>query len=291
MKIGFVGLGRMGRAMARQLVRAGHELVVYNRTRSKSADLEREGATVADTPAEAAFGARAVVTMLADDAALESVVYGEDGILGGMAPGAVHVSASTIAPVTARRLAAAHERGGSIYVAAPVLGRPEAAASGQLVVLAAGPEDARSEMQPLFDVVGRETYVLGDEPERANVVKLALNFVFATLIEALGEAYALAESYGIDDRKLLEVLGSTLGSPFVAAYGDKIAKDDFEPPGFALKLGAKDVRLVVDAAEANAVPMPVATLLRYRFVAALAEGRGDVDWAALARVGTHRPAA
>jgi 3-hydroxyisobutyrate dehydrogenase-like beta-hydroxyacid dehydrogenase len=291
MRIGFIGLGRMGTGMAMQLLRAGHELVVFNRTRAKAEELARAGASIAETPADATRGAQAVVTMVADDAALEAVVLGERGLLETLPPGAVHVSSSTIAPATARRLASAHARAGKRYVAAPVVGRPEAANQGQLVVLVAGAEDALADAQPVFDAIGRETFVLGGEPERANVVKLALNFVFATLIEVLGEAYALAESYGVDDRAVLDVLGSVLKSPVVEAYGDKIAKDAFDPAGFALKLGAKDVRLVVDAAEANAVPMPIANLLRYRFVAALAQGLGDEDWSAVARASTRRTAA
>jgi 3-hydroxyisobutyrate dehydrogenase-like beta-hydroxyacid dehydrogenase len=289
MNIGFVGLGRMGYAMASRLIGSGHSLVVYNRTRDKAAPLATCGAVVVDTPEEAAEGVDVLVTMLSDDAAVEALVLGERGAIHGLRPGAIHVSTSTIGLATTRLLARAHREAGQRYVAAPVLGRPDAAERGTLVIIAAGPRDAIAACRGLLGVMGSEVHVVGVEQEKANVLKLAVNFALATLLEALGEAYALAEGYGIDDTTLLDVLnGSLLKSPVIDRYGHQIAKDQFEPQGFRLRLGAKDVRLVVEAAEGISLPMPIASVLRDRFVAAIAQGHEDDDWAAVGRVSTGK---
>ncbi|MGZ3455051.1 MAG: NAD(P)-dependent oxidoreductase [Polyangiales bacterium] len=289
MKIAFIGLGHMGMAMATRLLAAGHELVVYNRTRSKAEPLIERGATLAISPADAVRDADVLVTMLADDTAIESVLYGENGAAASLRRGCLHVSSSTISPECSARIAKNHAAAGQRYVAATVFGRPEAAARGELVVVAAGAPEALEAARPIFDVVGKQTRVVGDAPEKANVVKLAINFVLATMLETLGEAYALVESHGVADDDLLAVLGdSLLGSPALRAYAKKIADRSFDEAGFRLALGAKDVRLAVEAAERAAVPMPIGSVLRDRFVAAIAEGFGDRDWAAVGRASTYR---
>lgn len=299
MNLGFLGLGHMGYPMARILLRAGHTVAVWNRTRSKAEELAAsEGARVASSPADAARGADAVLSMLADDAAVLAVVLGEgrgaesEPLVAGLSPGAIHVSMSTISPAASKSLAEAHTAKGQRYLAAPVLGRPEAAEVGDLVLLVAGPEDAATACGPVFDVLGRATHRLGFHPERANVVKLACNFVLAAIIEVFGEAFALAEGYGVGAPALLDILKDSMLRPeTLAAYGKRIAEARFEPAGFRLKLGLKDVDLVLGAAEAAALPMPTASLLHDRFVVALARDLGEKDWSAVARTLPHKRAA
>lgn len=285
MRVGFVGLGRMGLPMARNLARAGHEVAAYNRTRSRVQALVEAGGRAADTPADAAAGAEVVVTMLADDAAVEEVTLGEDGLLGALRPGAVHLGMSTVGVALSRRLAEAHHRAGQGYVAAPVFGRPEAAEGAKLWVVAAGPPEAVDRCEPVFDAVGQGMFRVGEEPEKASVVKLAGNFMLAGMIEALAEAMALGRGHGVEAPKLLEVLTSTLFNlPVYRNYGGMIAEGRFEPAGFALRLGLKDVRLVLDAADEASVPMPLASLAHDHFLSGVARGWGDLDWAGMGRV-------
>lgn len=283
MKTGFVGLGSMGRPMATSLLRAGHELTVFNRTRSRAEELAGEGARVADSPAEAARAAEVLITMLADDHAVEEVTF--NGVIGGLARGAIHVSMSTISVACSKRLAAAHRAAGQCYIAAPVFGRPEAAAAAKLWVVAAGPPGEIERCRPLFDAIGRDVFVVGDEPSAANVVKLAGNFMLASMLETLGEAVALARKSGVDARRFIEIMTGTLfKSPAYETYGKLIAEERFEPAGFRLRLGLKDVNLALDAAEGAAVPMPLASLIRDHLLSAIARGYGDKDWSALSRV-------
>lgn len=287
MKLGLIGLGHMGAAMASRLLDAGHRLVVFNRTKEKAAPFAARGARVAETPADAARDVDALVTMLADDAAVEEALLGENGAASTLGRGRAHMSSSTISPECSRRLASAHAAAGQRYVAAPVMGRPDVAARGELTIVAAGAPEALETCRPVFEVLGKRTRVVGDRPEKANVVKLGVNFVLASILEVLGEAYALAESHGIDDLTFLEIVNdSMLQSPVIGAYGRRIAEDEFEPAGFRLALGAKDVRLAVETGERAAVPMPLASVLRDRFVAAIAEGFGDDDWSAVGRAST-----
>jgi 3-hydroxyisobutyrate dehydrogenase-like beta-hydroxyacid dehydrogenase len=200
MKVGFIGLGHMGTAMAANLLAAAHTLTVYNRTRAKAEPHAKNGAVLAKTPREAA-GGEAVITMLADDAAVEAVVFGPDGILEALAPGAIHIAMSTISVALSARLAEAHAERGQLYIAAPVFGRPDAAAAGKLFIVAAGPEDAVATCEPLFDVLGQRTFVVSEEAPNANVVKLSGNFLIASVIAALGEAFALVDKAGIAVRR------------------------------------------------------------------------------------------
>jgi 3-hydroxyisobutyrate dehydrogenase-like beta-hydroxyacid dehydrogenase len=299
MKLGFLGLGNMGQAMAGTLLRAGHSVAVWNRTEGKTEQLKSlEGARVATSPADAARNADVVLSILADDRAVLSVALGEgreaepEPLIGGLGQGAIHMSMSTISPALSKALAEAHGARAQRYVAAPVLGRPEAAEHGQLVLLVAGPDEAIEACAPLLLALGRRTHRLGFHPERANVVKLACNFVLAAQFEVFGEAYALAEAHGIAAPTMLEILKDSMLRPEpLASYGERIAESQFEPAGFRLSLGLKDVRLALEAAEAASVPLPFASLLHERFVVAMACGLEEKDWSAVGRILPHKRAA
>ena len=281
MKVGFIGLGRMGAGMAARLLEAGHELTIYNRTRSREQPLLAKGARAAVDIADASR-ADAVFTMLADDIALENVVYGDGGMLAHLPSGAIHISASTISVALSDRLTADHAGLGQRFVAAPVFGRPEVAAAGRLFVVAAGASDAIERAGPLFEAVGQRTFVISEEPRAANLVKLSGNFLIASVIESLGEALALVSKGGVDKGQYLEILTSTLFSaPVYKTYGDLIAREKFEPAGFAVALGHKDIRLVLAAGEELRVPLPLANLLRDRFLNLLAHGGETLDWSAV----------
>jgi 3-hydroxyisobutyrate dehydrogenase-like beta-hydroxyacid dehydrogenase len=281
MDIGFVGLGNMGSGMASNLLRAGHGLTVYNRSKDKVEALAAQGARTAGTVA-AACGGEAVVSMLADDDAVEAVSFGADGIIANLADGAVHVSSSTISVALAERLTAAHSEAGQSFVTAPVFGRPEAAAAAKLFVVVAGASAAVQVVSPIFDDIGQRTFVVSDDPTAASLIKLSGNFLIASVIESLGEAMALVGKAGVDKQQYLEILTSTLfGAPVYKTYGDLIAREEFEPAGFAAPLGLKDVQLVLAAGEELRVPLPVASLLRDRFLTLLANGGEHLDWSAV----------
>lgn len=280
MRVGFIGLGRMGAAMAGNLLKEGHEVTVYNRTPDKVRALVLRGARLATTVAEASTG-DAVITMLANDDAVESVVLGPAGLAASLRPGSVHISSSTISPALSQRLAQAHAQRGQRYVSAPVFGRPEAAAAAELLVVAAGNEAAVGAARPLLKAISRRVFVVGETPEAANLVKLSGNFLMASAIESLGEAFALIGKSGIDRRRYLEILTDLFPVPAYRTYGALIAGGQFEPAGFAAPLGQKDIRLLLASAERLGVPMPVASLLRDRFVSLLAHGGERLDWSAI----------
>jgi 3-hydroxyisobutyrate dehydrogenase-like beta-hydroxyacid dehydrogenase len=284
MRIGFIGLGKMGSAMARNLLRAGHQVAVYNRSREKAEALAGEGASAADSPADACRDSQAVMTMLADDQAVEQVVFGENGVASGLAKGAVHISSSTIGTALARRLAAEHALREQGYLSAPVFGRPDAAESRKLIVVAAGPSELVELCRPLFDAIGRQTSVAGSEPWQANAVKLCGNFMLASMIEAFGEAFGLLRKAGVDPHVFLEIVNGLFASPVYGNYGRIIADEQFSPAGFALKLGLKDVRLALETADECAAPMPLASLIRDHFLSAMAHGQAELDWSSVTRV-------
>ena len=285
MKVGIIGLGNMGSSIARNLIKAGHSLSVYNRTRSRAEAFASLGASVAETPAEAASEAEALITMLADDAAVESVIYSPGNAIGALPAGTVHISMSTISVALSRRLAEAHREKRQHYVAAPVFGRPDAAAAAKLFIVTAGPAEQIERCRPLFDAIGQKTFLVGEEAQAANVIKLGGNFLITTVIESLGEAFALGRKFGVDPHVFLDILTNSLfTAPVYRTYGSMIASDNFEPAGFKMPLGLKDNRLLLAAAEEAAVPMPMASLVHDRFVAALAQGLGEADWAAIARI-------
>jgi 3-hydroxyisobutyrate dehydrogenase-like beta-hydroxyacid dehydrogenase len=280
-KVGFIGLGHMGAGMAANLVTAGHAVTVYNRTPGKAQALVEQGAHAAAHVADACR-ADAVITMLADDAAVESVVFADNGVLDSLGKGAIHVSMSTVSVALSERLAASHAKVSQRFVAAPVFGRPDVAAAAKLFIVAAGAPDAVEACSPLFEALGQKTFSVGDEPQRANLVKLSGNFLLASVIEGLGEAMALVGKAGIDRRRYLEVLTATLfTAPVYKTYGGLIADEKFEPAGFAAPLGYKDIRLTLAAADTLRVPMPVASLLRDRFLALLAQGGEALDWSGI----------
>jgi len=284
MRIGFIGLGRMGSAMARNLLRAGHQVAVYNRSREKAEALAGEGARAADSPADACRESAAVMTMLADDSAVEQVVLGENGVASALANGAVHISSSTIGTALARRLAAEHAQRGQGFLSAPVFGRPDAAESGKLIVVAAGPSELVELCRSLFDAIGRQTSVAGSEAWQANAVKLCGNFMLASMIEAFGEAYAMLRRAGVDLHVFQEIINGLFASPVYESYGRTIAEERFDPAGFALKLGLKDMRLALETAYECGAPMPLASLIRDHFLSAVAHGQAELDWSSMAQV-------
>ena len=283
-KIGFIGLGRMGAGMAARLLKAGCEVTVFNRTPGKAQALVEAGAHAAQRVADACRG-DAVMTMLADDGAVEGMVFGESGVLQSLGKGATHISMSTISVALSERLTAAHVRAGQHFIAAPVFGRPEAAVAGKLFILAAGAPDLVDACAPLFDAMGQRTLRVGEEPKTANLVKLSGNFLIAALLEALGEAMALISKAGIDRHHYLQILTSTLFTgPLFTNYGELIARQQFEPAGFAAPLGEKDIRLALAAAETLRVPMPLASLVHDRFLALIERGGAGLDWSALGQL-------
>jgi 3-hydroxyisobutyrate dehydrogenase-like beta-hydroxyacid dehydrogenase len=284
MKIAFIGLGRMGVGMARNLLRAGHSVAAFNRSREKAEALSADGARVANSPADACRDAEAVMTMVADDRAVEEIVFGNDGLASAMNKDCIHVSHSTISTALARRLTAEHVQRNQGYLSVPVFGRPEHAESKNLVVVAAGPTEFVDRCRPLFEAIGRQTFVIGTEPWQANVAKVCGNFMVISMIESLGEAYATLRKAGIAPEAFLEIINSLMASPILALYGRIIAREQFEPAGFALKLGLKDVRLVLAAAEECAAPMPLASLVHDHLLSALAQGQGEMDWSSMAQV-------
>jgi 3-hydroxyisobutyrate dehydrogenase-like beta-hydroxyacid dehydrogenase len=285
MNIAFIGLGNMGSGMARNLIKAGHTLSVYNRSKNRAEELKPLGARVASTPGEAAAGAEVAITMLADDHAVESVVFGKGNVLDSLSPSAIHVSMSTISVALSRRLAAAHAERKQHYIAAPVFGRPEAAAAAKLFIVAAGPAAQIERCRPLFDVIGQKTFLAGDDASGANLMKLAGNFLITAVIEGLAESFVLVRKSGLDANLFHEILTNSLfNAPIYKTYGALINSQKFEPAGFKLPLGLKDNRLLLAAAEEAAVPMPMASLVRDRFLAAMAQGMGEFDWSAISTI-------
>lgn len=281
MKVGFIGLGQMGSGMAGNLLKAKHAVSIYNRTAGKTENLVRLGAKA---PGEISIVSMsdAVITMLANDTAVENVVFGKSGVLASLPRNAVHVSCSTISVTLSKRLAEAHEAAGQHFLAAPVFGRPDAAAAGQLFVVVAGKAGIIESCMPLFEAIGQKTFVMSETPEAANLVKLSGNFLIAAVIEALGEAIALVGKGGVDRQAYLELLTSTLfNAPVYKTYGRLIVDDKFEPAGFEALLGQKDIRLALAAAEALSVPMPLAGLIRDRFLTLVALGGETLDWSAI----------
>jgi 3-hydroxyisobutyrate dehydrogenase-like beta-hydroxyacid dehydrogenase len=277
MRIGFIGLGQMGGAIAANLIKAGHEVTVWNRSADKTDALVAAGAARAALPVDAAQG-DLVMTMLADDRAVEGVVFGEGGIVG--AP-ALHVGHSTISVALADRLAADSGTGG--YVSAPVFGRPPAAAAGKLFVVAAGVEAALDRCEPVFADIGQRTFRIGDKPSAANLMKLSGNFMIMAAVEAMAEAMTLAEKGGVDRQTLLEVLTGTLfGAPVYHTYGEILLEDRFRPAGFAAPLGLKDMTLADAAATSLGAPMPLLGIVRDHLRSVIATEGPDIDWAAIA---------
>jgi 3-hydroxyisobutyrate dehydrogenase-like beta-hydroxyacid dehydrogenase len=267
--------------MAANLVKAGHDVTVFNRSPEKLRALLELGAHEAGTVADACHG-EVVVTMLADDTAVADVALASRGIVETLAKGAIHLSMSTISVALSKRLSEAHAHAGQRFVAAPVFGRPDAAAAAKLFIVAAGDPAALEACQPLLDVLGSKTLTIGTQPAAANLVKLSGNFLLAAAIEALGEAIALVGKAGIDRRAYVDLLTSTIfPAPAYKTYGSLIAEGRFQPAAFAAPLGFKDIRLALEAAESLGVAMPLGSLLHDRFVRLLAQGGDSLDWSAI----------
>jgi 3-hydroxyisobutyrate dehydrogenase-like beta-hydroxyacid dehydrogenase len=286
MKIGFLGLGAMGTPMALRLIAAGHELSVWNRTEGRTKPLLREGAIAAATPAEAELGADAVITMLFDDEANEQVLFGPNGLLDALEPGALHISCSTISVALSERLTAEHARRGIDFVAAPVFGRPNVAAEGRLWIVVAGSDAVVERARPVLEPLSRGISVIGSEPRQAHALKLGGNFLISAMIHSLSEAFVYAEAQGIEPATFLEAVNSALfQSPFYAAYGNVMLHPP-ENAGATIALGMKDIRLLREAAAGTKTRLSLADTLAEIFGQAQEAGLGNEDWA----VGQYRMA-
>lgn len=281
MKVGFIGLGNMGLPMAENLLKSGNELVVYNRTREKAQPLLDKGARLGESPADVARQSEVVFTMLADDKAVEEVTLGENGLLDALPEGAIHVSSSTISLKAVTKLTKAHAEKNRQLVSSPVLGRPDAAAAAQLRVMVAGPPEARAKIQPLIEAIGNRIFVCGDEAPMANAVKLGNNFLIVSFIESFAEAMTMVRKHGVDPAVYLEVVKSFFGSHVYANYGQIMLDRRWEPAGFKLRLGYKDVKLMLEAGEMVEAPMPVADVIKNRFIEGMARGWSELEWAAI----------
>ncbi len=289
MRVGFVGLGEMGLPIAINLVKAGHEVTGWNRTAGRTQALQKAGGHTAASAAQAAAGADLLITMLADDAVLARTVFGDDanprGILTALPRGSIHACMGTISVSFSRRLTEVHRAAGHGYVAAPVFGRPQAAEAGKLTVLLAGAPDARRRCRPVLEAVGQQLHELGDDPSTANIVKIAGNFLIGAMMEGVAEAFALGRKHGVPAARLLEIVnGGIVRSPLYESYGTLMAEERFEPAGFKLKLGLKDMRLALAAADAAGVPMPLASMVHDHLLSAEARGWSDQDWTVITRV-------
>jgi 3-hydroxyisobutyrate dehydrogenase-like beta-hydroxyacid dehydrogenase len=283
-QVGFIGIGRMGAAMARRLLDAGFDLTVYNRTAAKCAELARAGARVAASIAEACQGRDVVITMLADDSALNSTATGKGGLCESLAAGAIHIAMGTHGVDAIRALQATHSQFGQHFVAAPVLGRPDAVTAGQLGIVVAGPDEALARCKPLFAAIGRRTFLAGADPAGAAAIKLSNNFLLACCIEALGEAFALIRKYEVAPEVFYDVLTEGLfAAPAYKVYGRIIVDEAYDKVGFSALLGLKDTKLVLAAGDAARVPLPTASLIRDRLLSIIAQGNGEKDWASVAQ--------
>ncbi|MGC2332651.1 MAG: NAD(P)-dependent oxidoreductase [Candidatus Acidiferrales bacterium] len=278
--MGFIGLGNMGEPIAANLIAAGHALHVYNRTASKATPLVAKGATLAKAPADVASPGGIVFTMVADDRAIDELCLWPGSFVEKLGPGGIHISLSTIAPATARRLAEHHAKHDVEYVASPVFGRPEAAAAKKLWVCTSGHAAAKARVRPLFEAIGQGIFDFGEDSGAANVVKLCGNFLVASTVEALAEMMVLAEKTGLSKKAVADMIGNF--SPMHAGYANLIAEEKFQPAGFRLALGLKDINLILQTARESTTPLPLASLLHDHWLSAMAKGRGDLDWSAVA---------
>lgn len=280
---GFIGLGNMGLPMASNLLKNQVKLVVYNRSKEKAADLLKQGAAFSDTPKALFQKVPIVFSMVANDDALKEVTCGKNGLLENPTPGSIHVSMSTVSPALIKELHAAHEEKGIKFLSAPVFGRPEAAAAQKLWICVAGEQKAKEQAVPLLEFMGQKVYDFGMDPVFANTVKVSGNFLILSVIEALSEAYAFAKKNGVDLPTFNTLLGDFLfTSPIFKVYGQLLVSQKFEPAGFKMELGLKDINLLLKAADNLKVPMPIASLLHDRLMTGMANNRSHMDWSAIA---------
>jgi 3-hydroxyisobutyrate dehydrogenase-like beta-hydroxyacid dehydrogenase len=285
MKIGFIGLGNMGWHMARHLVGAGQTVTVWNRTSSRAEGLQRAGAGIAASPADAAEGAEAVITMLADDFAVGSAVFDEGGFIDALSAGSVHISMSTISVALSKKLAEEHRKREQNYMSAPVFGRPEAAEAGKLFIVAAGKPSVVERYKAVLELLGQRLFIIGDKPEKANVVKLSGNFLIASVIESLGEAVALVRKYDVAPGTYIDFLTNSLfTAPVYKTYGNLIAEEKYQPAGFKLRMGLKDIKLALAAGEVVDAALPFASVVRDHLLTAIARGMEELDWSSTAKL-------
>lgn len=282
--VGFIGLGNMGVPMAQNLLKAGHPLSVFNRTASRADGLCEQGATRVATSRALAEQNDIVLSIVADDAALRAIAFGDDGVLAGLAPGKIHVDMSTVSPDISKELDQHYRAKGAHFIASPVFGRPDAAAAAKLWICPAGSPEAIERCRPLFEAMGQGVIVVGTEPHLANSLKLVGNFFVISAIETLSEALTLAEKSGLEVETVLELIKALLPVPLFQGYGTRMAHNEFSPPGFALRLGIKDVDLMRRLADQSQAPLPLADVAHRNLLAAHARGRGDLDWGALITV-------
>lgn len=281
MKTTFIGLGSMGAPMARLLIDAGYEVTVYNRTAAKAQAFAESGARVADTPKEALAEADVLITMLADEHAVQDIL---NDAWSALPRGALHIGMSTVSVAYSRELVERHMQHSQRYVAAPVFGRPDAAAAKKLWIVASGHAEDRSRARPLLEAMGQGVIEVGDDPHSATTVKLAGNHVIAGMMQSLGESFALVRKAGVPAEQFLDIVNRLFKSPVYENYGNNIAAEHFSPPGFKLRLGLKDMRLILAAADASETPMPLASLLHDRMLGAAVQGMGDLDWSVVGRL-------
>jgi len=284
MKVGFIGLGRMGRGMAARILEAGHDLAIYDRIPAQLAELGAAGATVAGSVADVARGRELIISMLPHDEALASLVFSDGGLLEAMTRGMIHMPMGTHGIGIIRRLTKAHTEAGHTLVAGHVLGRPDLAATGQLSIVPGGPPEALERLQPIFEVLGKRTFLAGREPQSATAVKIAHNFVLGCAIEAMGEGMSLIRKFGVEPGLFHQVLTEGMfGAPAYEVYGKLIVDEAYDQVGASVQIGLKDANLALAAGEAANVPLPSANVMRDRLLGAIAHGDGDLDWAVMAR--------
>lgn len=281
MKVGVIGLGNMGAPIAENILQAGYDLVVYNRTSSKAVPLVDKGAIQALSPFEVAASTDVVFTVLAGDQATEQVVFGEEGILRGLPKGGIHVAVSTISVDCAKKINQAHSESGQHFISTTVLGRLDVAQTGNLHLIVAGPEEEREKIKPVLDVIGQDVFVMGEDPYLANVAKLGNNFLLVSMLEALSEAFLFVQKNNIEPQVFLNVINAFFDSPIYNNYGDIMVNENFEPAGFKMSLGLKDTNLALSAAEEAKASLPIAELAKKHFSKGIENGLEDLDWAAL----------
>jgi len=284
MKVGFIGLGRMGQVMVRRMLEGGHDLGVYNRTPEKSKALVEMGAKAMSSIEQAANYGEGVFTMLADDAAVMDVVERPGGLLQSLPRGGIHICAGTHSVATIQKLKAAHGGAGQILMTTPMLGRPDVVASGQAGMVLGGPPASLDRCRPLFAAIARRTFEAGADPAAAAAIKIANNFVLGCAIEAMGEGFALVRKYDVVPDVFYDVMTDGLfACSAYKVYGKIIAEERYLPAGQRAILGLKDANLALAAAEAVGVPLPSGNVWRDRLVGAAAHGESEHDWAVMAR--------
>lgn len=284
MKVGFTGLGRMGQGMAGRILHAGHELRVYHPQGKNLKKLEESGAQVAETIEDLASERDVIISMLPHDAALDSVVNGDGGLLESMADGVIHMAMGTHGVNQIRQVNRAHLDLGQVFIAAPVLGRPDLAATGQLSIVPAGPPDAVKNMRPLFEAMGKQIFEAGEDPKTSTAVKIANNFMIGCAIEMMGEAFSLVRKLGVSPQLFFEVMTKGLfDAPTFNVYGSMIAEERWDSYGATAVIGLKDAELVIEAAESAGMSMPSVHVWRDHLAKAIERGEGSLDWAVMAR--------